>query len=48
MLIGNVPLHEVGKLGWKDIGGLTDVKTTLVETLLWPAKVSILGFSVDT
>ncbi|XP_052784085.1 peroxisomal ATPase PEX1-like [Mya arenaria] len=36
--IRNVPLHEAGGLGWEDIGGLTDVKTTLVETLLWPAK----------
>ena len=38
--IRNVPLHQAGELGWDDIGGLTDVKNTLIETLQWPTKVS--------
>lgn len=37
--IRNVRLHEAGELGWSDIGGLTDVKETLIETLQWPTKV---------
>ena len=37
--IRNVSLHQAGELRWEDIGGLTDVKETLVETLQWPAKV---------
>ena len=37
--IRNVPLHQAGELGWNDIGGLTDVKNTLIETLQWPTKV---------
>ena len=36
----NVPLHQAGELGWDDIGGLTDVKNTLIETLQWPTKVT--------
>ncbi|XP_052214520.1 peroxisome biogenesis factor 1-like isoform X2 [Dreissena polymorpha] len=36
--IRNVPLHEAGDMGWDDIGGLTEVKKTLVETLQWPSK----------
>ncbi|XP_070537821.1 peroxisomal ATPase PEX1-like [Ptychodera flava] len=34
----NVPLHSPGKLGWQDVGGLTEVKNILVETLELPAK----------
>ncbi|XP_077987933.1 peroxisomal ATPase PEX1-like [Glandiceps talaboti] len=34
----NVPLHSAGTLGWQDVGGLTDVKTALTETLQLPAK----------
>ncbi|XP_033119787.1 peroxisome biogenesis factor 1-like [Anneissia japonica] len=34
----DVPLHNAGELGWKNVGGLTEVKKTLIETLLWPAK----------
>jgi len=37
--IRNVPLHAAGDVGWDDIGGLTDIKATLMETLQWPAKV---------
>ena len=40
--IRNVPLHEAGELGWDDIGGLIDVKETLIETLQWPTKVIVL------
>lgn len=40
--IRNVPLHQAGDLGWKDIGGLTDVKETLIETLQWPTKYPAL------
>ena len=35
----NVPLHQAGDIGWKDIGGLTSVKKTMIETLQWPEKV---------
>lgn len=35
----NVPLHQPGEVGWENIGGLTSVKKTLIETLQWPAKV---------
>ncbi|KAK3583344.1 hypothetical protein CHS0354_038957 [Potamilus streckersoni] len=38
----NVPLHEAGELGWDDIGGLKDIKKTLVQTLQWPAKYPML------
>ena len=34
-----VKLHTAGELGWCDVGGLSAVKGTLVETLLWPTKV---------
>lgn len=40
--IRNVPLHQAGELGWSDIGGLTDVKETLIETLQWPTKYPTL------
>ncbi|OWF49208.1 peroxisome biogenesis factor 1-like [Mizuhopecten yessoensis] len=40
--IRNVPLHTVGELGWDDVGGLTEVKATLKETLLLPSKYSEL------
>lgn len=35
----NVNLHSPGDKDFKDVGGLDDVKETLVENLLWPAKV---------
>lgn len=44
--IRNVPLHEAGEIGWDDIGGLTDIKATLIETLQWPTKV-ILHITID-
>ena len=34
-----VKLHTAGELGWCDVGGLSAVKGTLMETLLWPTKV---------
>ncbi|KAL4220096.1 Peroxisome biosynthesis protein pex1 [Mactra antiquata] len=40
--IRNVPLHQAGELGWSDIGGLSDVKQTLIETLQWPTKYPAL------
>nr|XP_011433976.2 peroxisome biogenesis factor 1 [Crassostrea gigas] len=40
--IRNVPLHQAGELGWDDVGGLTDVKNTLKETLMWPSKYPML------
>ncbi|XP_062571147.1 peroxisomal ATPase PEX1-like [Saccostrea cucullata] len=40
--IRNVPLHQAGELGWEDVGGLTDVKKTLMETLMWPSKYPML------
>ncbi|XP_033760557.1 peroxisome biogenesis factor 1-like [Pecten maximus] len=36
--IRNVPLHTTGELGWEDVGGLTEVKSILKETLLLPSK----------
>ena len=36
----NVSLHKPGEAGWTDVGGLYDVRNTLVETLQWPTKVS--------
>ena len=36
----DVPLHSAGELGWEDVGGLKDVKQSLIETLQLPAKVS--------
>lgn len=44
--IRNVPLHEAGEIGWDDIGGLTDIKATLIETLQWPTKV-ILDITIN-
>lgn len=38
MGLRNVTLHSGGEVTWHDVGGLKDVKSTLVETLLWPAK----------
>ncbi|XP_074658334.1 peroxisomal ATPase PEX1-like [Tubulanus polymorphus] len=38
----NVPLHTAGELGWADIGGLENVRKSLVETLLWPSKYPLL------
>lgn len=37
-----VKLHTAGELGWCDVGGLSAVKGTLMETLLWPTKYSWL------
>ncbi|XP_038050975.1 peroxisome biogenesis factor 1-like isoform X2 [Patiria miniata] len=34
----DVPLHSAGELGWEDVGGLRDVKESLLETLQLPAK----------
>ncbi|XP_064615805.1 peroxisomal ATPase PEX1-like [Liolophura sinensis] len=34
----NVTLHQETDVGWADIGGLGEVKKTLVETLEWPTK----------
>lgn len=36
----NVNLHSPGEKDFLDVGGLEDVKDVLVESLLWPAKVS--------
>ena len=33
-------LHPAGKRGWSDVGGLRTVKEALVESLLWPGKVT--------
>ena len=35
-----VSLHTAGELGWSDVGGLSEVKAALMETLLWPTKVN--------
>ncbi len=36
----DVALHQPGELGWEAVGGLNKVKSILLETLLWPSKVS--------
>ncbi|CAL1532997.1 unnamed protein product [Lymnaea stagnalis] len=38
----NVQLHKPSGLGWSDVGGLTSVKTALIETLKWPTKYPVL------
>ncbi|XP_033637496.1 peroxisome biogenesis factor 1-like isoform X2 [Asterias rubens] len=38
----DVPLHSAGELGWDDVGGLRDVKESLLETLQLPAKYPVL------
>ncbi len=35
----DVALHRPGELGWEAVGGLSQVKSVLLETLLWPSKV---------
>ena len=37
-------LHSSGSVDFADVGGLTQAKQTLTETLLWPSKVSIASF----
>ena len=37
-----VNLHTAGDLSWSDVGGLSGVKSVLMETLLWPTKVQLL------
>jgi len=37
-----ISLMKNSTIKWNDIGGLKKVKKTLVETLEWPAKVSLL------
>ncbi|XP_071084749.1 peroxisomal ATPase PEX1-like [Haliotis cracherodii] len=36
--IRNIQLHVAGDRGWEDVGGLTEVKKMLMETLQWPSK----------
>ena len=40
--LASVSLHRASELGWEDVGGLSDVRNTLVETLMWPTKVCTL------
>ena len=37
--LASVSLHRASELGWEDVGGLGDIRSTLVETLMWPTKV---------
>ena len=37
-----IKLHQGSDLTWQDVGGLNDIKQTLMETLEWPAKVFCL------
>lgn len=39
---------EVPNVGWKDVGGLLDVKQVLIETVEWPIKYHGLFARVDT
>ena len=32
-------LHSRGRINFKSVGGLTEAKKTLTETMLWPSKV---------
>ncbi|KAH9512750.1 Peroxisome biosynthesis protein pex1 [Bulinus truncatus] len=36
--VRHIQLHKPGQLGWEDVGGLSRVKTDLIETLKWPSK----------
>ena len=31
--------------GWNDVGGLNEVRRSLLQTLQWPAKVSLVFFN---
>ena len=35
----NITLHKPEDISFDDIGGLKLIKTMLIETILWPAKV---------
>ena len=35
----NVNLHQAGDQGWDSVGGLKQVRDTLLQTLMWPSKV---------
>ena len=35
----NVNLHQAGDQGWEAVGGLKQVRDTLLQTLMWPSKV---------
>ena len=35
----NITLHKLEDISFDDIGGLKAIKTMLIETILWPAKV---------
>lgn len=37
----NIPLHMPEDIYFDHVGGLVDIKTALVETIQWPAKVTI-------
>lgn len=34
-----IELHNSETQGWSDVGGLEEVKSLLMETFVWPAKV---------
>ena len=36
-----IELHSSETQGWSDVGGLEEVKSLLMETFVWPAKVTI-------
>ncbi|XP_066147030.1 peroxisomal ATPase PEX1 isoform X2 [Euwallacea fornicatus] len=40
LALQNVEFHSAGSKSFGDVGGLHDVKNTLVESLLWPVKYS--------
>ncbi|XP_066262040.1 peroxisomal ATPase PEX1 isoform X2 [Euwallacea similis] len=40
LALQNVEFHSAGSKSFDDVGGLHDVKNTLVESLLWPVKYS--------
>ena len=41
----NVNLHQAGDQGWEAVGGLTEVKDVLLETLMLPSQVSVRNLS---
>lgn len=44
MCLQDVKLHSPGDRSFDDIGGLEDVKSILIESLLWPLQVILYFF----
>lgn len=40
----NISLHKFEDTDFNNVGGMAKIKTILIETILWPAKVMVLRF----